>query len=64
MPPRKDPKAVDSDSNALNPIQDLSSVLHELLRAQQHQNPDPFGLDTRIELPMFSEKINGEAVDS
>jgi len=64
MPPRKYPLAVDSDSIASNPIQDLACVLHELLRALQHQNPNPFRLDTRIQLPNFLGQSNGEVVDS
>jgi hypothetical protein len=64
MPPGKDPLAVDLDSNASNPIQDLASVLDELLKMQQQNNPDPFRLDTRIQLPKFSGKTNGEMVDS
>lgn len=63
MPPRRDPNPIYSDSNASNPIQDLASVLQELLRAQQTQNPDPFRLDTRIQLPKFAGQSNGEAMD-
>jgi len=64
MPLRRDPNVVDSDSNASNPIQDLASILHELLRAQQHHNPNPFRLDTQIQLPKFAGQSNGEAMDS
>ena len=34
------------------------------MRAQQPQNPDPFWLDTRTQLPKFVGKSSGEAVDS
>jgi hypothetical protein len=64
MPPRKYPLAVDSDSNTSNLVQDLASVLNELLRMQQQNNPDPFWLETRIQLPKFVGKTNGEMVDS
>ena len=64
MPPRRDPLAVELDSNTSNPVQDLASVLNELLRMQQQSNPDPFRLDTRIQLPKFAGQTNGEAIDS
>jgi len=64
MPPRRDPNLVDSDSNSSNPIQDLAFALHEVLKSQQHQNPDPFRLDTRVHLPKFVGQSNGEAKDS
>jgi hypothetical protein len=64
MPPHKDPLAIDSDSNTSNLVQDLSSVLNELLRMQQQNNPDPFWLDTRIQIPKFVGQTNGEMVDS
>jgi hypothetical protein len=64
MPPCKDPLAVDSDSNTSNPVQDLASVINEMLRMKQQNNPDPFQLDTRIQLPNFARKTNGEMVDS
>jgi len=34
------------------------------LRAHQPHSPDPFRLDTRIQLPKFAGQSNGEAVDS
>ena len=49
---------------ASNPVQYLSPILSELLRMQQQNNPDPFRLDTRIQLPKFVGKSNGEVVDS
>ena len=64
MPHQRDPLAVELDSNTLNPIQDISSVLNELLRMQQQNNTDPFQLDTKIQIPKFAGNINGEAVDS
>jgi hypothetical protein len=64
MPPRKYPLAVESDSNTSNLVQDLASVLNELFRMQQQNNPDPFRLDTRIQLPKFVGQTNGEVVDS
>ena len=64
MPPCKYPLAVDSDSNTSNPVQDLDFVLNEMLRMQQQSNPYPFWLDTRIQLPKFVGKNNGEIVDS
>ena len=64
MPPQRDTLAVYSDCNTLNPIQDISSALNELLRMQQQNNPDPFRLYTKIQLPKFAGQTNGEAVDS
>ena len=64
MPPRRDPLAIESDCNTSNTVQDLTSVLNELLRMQQQTNLDPFWLDTRIQLPKFAGQTNGEAVDS
>jgi hypothetical protein len=63
MPPHKDPLAVDSDSNTSNPIQDLASVLNALLKMKQQNYPHPFRLDTRIQIPKFVGKMNGEMVD-
>jgi len=37
---------------------------HELLITHQQHNPDPFRLDTRIQLPKFVGKSNGEVVDA
>jgi hypothetical protein len=31
---------------------------------QRQNNPDPFRLDTRIQLPKFASQTNGEVVDS
>jgi hypothetical protein len=64
MPPRRDPLRVDSDYNTSNHVQVLTSVLNELLRMQQQNNPDPLWLDTLIQLPKFSWKNNGEVLDS
>jgi hypothetical protein len=64
MPPHKDPLAVDSNNNTSNLVQYLASILNELLRMQQQNNPYPFRLDTRIQLPKFVGKTNGEMVDS
>jgi hypothetical protein len=64
MPPCKYPLAVDSDSSTSNPVQNLSSVLNELLIMQQQNNLGPFRLDTQIQLPNFVGKKNGEMVDS
>jgi hypothetical protein len=55
--------ALELDSNTLNIIQDLASILNELLRMQQQNNPDPFRLDTRIQLPKFVAQTNGEVID-
>ena len=63
MTPRRDPLEVDSDSNTYNLVQYLSSILNEFLRMQQQNNLDPFWLDTKIQLPKFARKINGEAID-
>jgi hypothetical protein len=63
MPPHKYPLEINSDSNTSNPVQDLASILIELLRMQQQNNPDPFWLDTRIQLPNFFGQTNGEMVD-
>jgi hypothetical protein len=63
MNPCKYPLECDSDSNTSNPIQDLASILNELLKMKQN-NLDPFWLDTQIQLPKFVGKINGEMVDS
>jgi hypothetical protein len=64
MPPRKDPLEVDLDSNKSNPVQYLASILNELLRMKQQNNPDEFLLDNQIQLPKFVGKMNGEMVDS
>ena len=64
MPPHKDPLEVDLDSNKSNPIQYLVSILNELLRMKQQNNPDEFLLDNQIQLPKFVGKMNGEMVDS
>jgi hypothetical protein len=64
MPPHKDPLEFDSDSNTSNPVQDLASILNEFLIMQQQNNPNPFWLDTRIQLPKFARQTNGEMVDS
>jgi hypothetical protein len=64
MPPRKDPLEVNLDSNKSNPVQYLASILNELLRMKQQNNPDEFLLDNQIQLPKFVGKMNGEMMDS
>jgi hypothetical protein len=64
MPQCKDPLVVESNSSTSNPIQDLTSVLNELLKMKQQNNLDPFLLDTRIQLPKYFGQTNGEIVDS
>ena len=64
MPRWKDPLAVEWDSNTSNPIQDLTFILNELLRMKQQNNPNPFLLDTWIQLPKYFGQTNGEIVDS
>ena len=61
MPPKEDKSPLETESDV---VQDLATVLHELVRLQSAHNTDPFRLDTRFQLPKFNGKTNGEAVDS
>lgn len=74
MPPRRDPLAIEPESNTAgqhmannggpNPLQELANVINELVQRQPQNAPDPFRLDTHFQLPKFAGQMNGEVVDS